>query len=72
MTAQPSPTPEPSACPLCSAPIAAGDARCPDCGYTLAGVAGHGPAFSRAVLLWTIAAFLAVYLITIAIVAAIR
>lgn len=69
MSAQPSPAPVAS-CPLCGTPVGTDPERCPDCGYSLAGQPGHVPAFSRTVLLWTVAAFLAVYLITIGIVVA--
>jgi hypothetical protein len=71
MSAQPSPTPGTS-CPLCGTPVGLDLDRCPDCGHSLAGTPGHAPAFSRTALLWTIGAFLAVYLITIGIVVATR
>ena len=78
MNARPEPTPtpepngDPSACPLCGAPVDDLAERCTDCGFTLAGVTGAAPGFSRGALLWTIAAFVAIYLVTIAIVAATR
>lgn len=72
MTAQPSPAADTGACPLCGAAVAPADERCPECNSTLAGTAGHAPLYSRAALWWTIAAFLAIYLVTIAIVAATR
>jgi hypothetical protein len=74
MNARPEPTPsaDPSACPLCGAPVDEQLERCADCGYTLAGVTAALPGFSRVALLWTIAAFVAIYLVTIAIVAATR
>jgi predicted amidophosphoribosyltransferase len=60
------------ACPLCGAAAPAEADRCPSCGYALAGVDGRPAAFSRRTLLWASIGFLAVYLITLAIVAASR
>ena len=58
----------PGTCPLCGVTTIAGLERCASCGYALAGVDGRPPAFSRATLLWTSIGFLAVYLVTLAIV----
>ena len=70
----PQPIPEHAAgtCPLCGVPTSTGLDRCESCGYALAGVDGRPPAFSRATLLWTSIGFLAVYLVTLAIVIATR
>ena len=56
-------------CPLCGAETAGAARRCPSCGWSLAGVDGRPGPYSRAALWWTGAGFLAVYLITLAIVA---
>jgi hypothetical protein len=56
-------------CPLCASGVAAAETRCPECGWSLAGVAGRPGPYSRAALWWTVAGFLAVYLITLGIVA---
>ena len=58
-----------SSCPLCESDVAAEVQRCPACGLHLAGVGGR-PIFTQAVFWWTAMGFLAVYLITLAIVAA--
>ena len=71
MTPEPLPI-EPSACPLCNTAVAVDDERCPSCGYALAGVGNRPSAFSMRVLLWTAIGFIAVYLITLAIVAVTR
>jgi hypothetical protein len=42
--------------------------RCPVCGFSLEGVDGRPSAFSRTVLLWCVAGFAAVYLLTLAVV----
>ena len=70
----PQPIPEhlPGTCPLCGVATSADLERCASCGYALAGVDGRPAAFSRATLLWTSIGFLAVYLITLAIVIATR
>jgi predicted nucleic acid-binding Zn ribbon protein len=71
MTAEQSPGTAPlEHCPLCGTAAAPDTERCADCGYSLAGVGARVPIYTRAALLWTIAAFLAVYLVTVAIVAA--
>ena len=72
MTAEPTPAFPAATCPLCAAPAAPSDERCGSCGYSLAGVGGRPAAFSRATLLWSVAALAAVYLITLAIVALTR
>ena len=69
---QPVSGPVPGTCPLCGAPTDAALDRCGECGFTLAGVDGRAAAFSRATLLWTSIGFLAVYLVTLAIVLATR
>ncbi len=68
MTSQPVPAGT-GACPLCEASVAAEARRCPVCGRSLAGVDGRPGPYSRAALWWTGLALLAVYLITLAIVA---
>jgi hypothetical protein len=57
-------------CPVCSTPVAPTEARCPACNYDLAGVTGRPGAYSRRALWWTVAGFVAVYLIVLAIVIA--
>ena len=59
-------------CPLCGSPVAANDARCPDCNMTLAGVGTRAPAFTRQSVWYWAAALLAIYLVVLAIVAAAR
>ena len=71
MTAEPVAV-HPTLCPLCEAPTPVEGRRCPDCGYDLAGVGGRPGAFSRGVLLWTAIGFLAVYIVTLVIVALTR
>ena len=63
--------PATGACPLCESAIAGTDARCPACGYDLAGV-GTRPALTQPLFWWTAMGFVAVYLITLARVAAPR
>jgi hypothetical protein len=46
--------------------------RCPECGYSLAGVGDRPGAYSRAALWWTVAAFVVVYAVVLAAVAATR
>ena len=73
MSAQPEPprTEDASSlCPVCSTPVAASDARCPVCNYDLAGVGGRPGAYSRTALWWTVAGFVAVYLLVLAVVIA--
>jgi len=74
---RPEPTPAPGApeaasCPLCATPVGPQLERCPECGYTLAGVGDRPGAYSRAALWWTVAAFVAVYVLVLAVVAATR
>lgn len=68
---QPVPIETPS-CPLCSTPVSASDERCPDCGLDLAGVGDRPNPVSRVALLWSAMSLLAVYLVTLVIVAATR
>jgi hypothetical protein len=64
------PTPAPDAdCPLCGTPVGWQARRCPECGWSLAGVDGRPGPYSKAALWWTGAAFLAIYVVTLAIVA---
>jgi hypothetical protein len=64
------PTSAPDAdCPLCGTPVAWQARRCPECGWSLAGVDGRPGPYSKAALWWTGAAFLAIYVVTLAIVA---
>ena len=70
MSAEPlSCSPEP--CPLCNTAVGSESAQCPACGFDLAGVGGR-PGFTQPVLLWSAMGFLAIYLITLAIVAMTR
>ncbi len=64
--------PLPEQCPLCGAPVAANDARCPECNMTLAGVGARPAAFDRRSLWIWAAALLVTYLIVLAIVVAAR
>jgi len=57
---------------LCGAQVAADASRCGDCGYNLAGVAGRPAPFDRQALWWSAAALVAVYLVTLLIVALAR
>lgn len=59
-------------CPLCATAVPAGAMRCGSCGYHLAGVDGRPGPFSRQVLWWSGAALLAVYLLTLLVVALAR
>ena len=60
------------ACPLCGMPVAAGDARCPDCNMTLDGMGARPAAFNRrSVWIWAVA-LVVIYLVVLAIVAAAR
>ena len=58
-------------CPLCESSVGADLVQCPACGFDLAGVGGR-PMLTGPVFLWTAMGFLAVYLITLAIVAMTR
>jgi hypothetical protein len=75
LTAQfdtPAPAPQPAPCPLCGAEVPADATRCGSCGYHLAGVDGRPGPFSRRALWWSAAALLAVYLLTLLVVALAR
>ena len=69
MTAEAMPPVVPEACPLCEAEVASEAARCPSCGYFLAGLGGRPGPFTKAAFWWTAIGFLALYLGTLAIVA---
>jgi hypothetical protein len=70
VTSEPMAAPTPGAdCPLCATPVAWQARRCPECGWSLAGVDGRPGPYSKAALWWTGGGFLVVYLITLAIVA---
>ena len=60
------------ACPLCGAPVAPGDERCPDCNMTLAGVGARPGPFDRRAIWWWAAALVAIYLVVLAIVVVAR
>jgi hypothetical protein len=72
VTPEPSPPLATGTCPLCATATMAVDQRCPACGYALAGVDGRPGPFSRIVLWWSIAGFVAVYLLTLAVVVVTR
>ncbi len=55
-------------CPLCGTAIGEQARRCPECGWSLAGVDGRPGPYSKLALWWTGAGLLAVYLVTLAIV----
>jgi hypothetical protein len=57
---------------LCGATVAVDAMRCGDCGYHLAGVAGRPGPFNRRALWWSAAALVAVYLVTLLVVALAR
>ena len=59
-------------CPLCGASVAAEAMRCSNCGYYLAGVDGRPGPFNRRALWWSVAGLLAVYLLTLLVVALAR
>jgi len=59
-------------CPQCGKSVDDVLVRCGSCGFSLAGVDGRPGPFSRATLLWTAIGFLAVYLVTLGIVALAR
>ena len=71
MSAQPEgfATEGPTACPVCGTPVAEVLDRCPECGYALAGVGTRPTAYSRAAVMWTIAGFVIVYAVILAVVA---
>ncbi len=60
------------ACSLCGAPVADGAARCDACGLHLGGGEGRPSPFSRVTMWGLIAALVAVYLVTLTIVAVAR
>jgi hypothetical protein len=69
---EPPPAPRGESCPLCGAPVAASDARCPECNLALDGIGTRPAAFNRrSVWIWAVA-LLVIYLIVLAIVAAAR
>ena len=75
MSAQPGevgPPGDDRACPLCGGPVSPTDARCADCGMTLAGRPGRPPVLSRAAFWWTSAGLLLIYLVVLGIVAVVR
>ena len=68
MTPEPAPPLASGVCPLCATATISTDERCPACGYSLEGVDGRPTPFSRTVLLWSLAGFAAVYVLTLAVV----
>ena len=68
----PAPAPKPATCPLCGTAVPAHAMRCVSCGYHLAGIDGRPGPFSRQALWWSGAALLAVYLLTLLVVALAR
>jgi len=68
----PVPAPRAEFCPLCGAPLAAHDARCPECNLALDGLGARPAAFSRRSFWIWAAALVAIYLVVLAIVAAAR
>jgi len=68
MSAQPLPEPG-GECPLCRSDTPLALDRCPECGLALDGVGGRPGPFSWRVLTITAMGFLAVYLITLGVVA---
>jgi hypothetical protein len=69
MNAQPVPEELSGPCPLCGESVAVEFPRCGACGFDLAGVGGRPGPFTRTVFWLTAMGFLAVYLVTLAIVA---
>ena len=59
-------------CPLCGAPVGSDDERCPACNMTLAGVGGRPAPFTRWSLWRWAAALLAIYLLVLVVVVAVR
>ncbi len=55
----------PGQCPVCGTPVADVTERCPECGLDLAGVPPRPSAYSRAAIVWTVAGFVAVYLVVL-------
>jgi hypothetical protein len=66
---EPAVSPSSDECPLCEAAIVSDIDVCPSCGMHLAGVGGR-PVYTQPLFLWTAMGFLAVYLITLAVVVA--
>ena len=62
-------SPGPAGCPLCGTSVSEKTERCPECGYALAGVGARPGPFSRVALAWSLMGLVAVYLITLGIVA---
>jgi predicted amidophosphoribosyltransferase len=62
----------PTVCPLCGAPVAPTDERCPECNMTLAGIGGRPDAFTRGSVWRWAAALLAIYVVALLIVLAVR
>lgn len=59
----------PGVCPLCGTPVADVSARCPECGYDLAGIPPRPSAYARPALWWTVAGFLTIYAVILVAVA---
>jgi hypothetical protein len=65
-------TPADTKCPVCGRDVPATQMRCPTCGYHVGGLAGRPGPWTRAELWWTAAFLLAVYAVTLVIVALAR
>jgi hypothetical protein len=72
VTPEPTPPLASGTCPLCATATMPDDERCPVCGFALEGVDGRPSAFSRTALLWSLAGFVLVYVLTLAIVVVTR
>jgi hypothetical protein len=59
-------------CPLCGAPVVPGDGRCRDCNMTLAGVGGRPDPFTRRSLWRWAGGLLAIYVLVLLVVVAVR
>jgi hypothetical protein len=59
-------------CPLCGAPVASAEMRCPDCNMTMAGLGGRPAAFDRRSVWFWAAVLLSIYLVVLVIVVAAR
>ncbi len=70
MSAEPV-APAPEQCPICDTAVGGEQGRCPACGYDLAGIGGR-PGYTQPAFWWTAMGFLAVYLVTLGIVAMTR
>ena len=64
------PAPPSDVCPVCDTVVSPSATRCPECGYDLAGIGERPVAYSRQALWWTIAGFVAIYVVVLALVAA--